>query len=338
MKELSGGENDPKIEECKQIRHSGREKDTLRKSLVWTGGNGLVFWILLVMAGVTAASAQPDPAVETRIVDYLKEQIKVGKPVIVTELFSEVFTSEEERKVLDRLFNAFFNIPIFIVQYKSATDRIPTLDDIASQFNLQIPGEVEVLLRIMENDPRIPDFIERDPESGEIVRVDIEAVKEDKRFNQAMERTLAGWLGRSVPPFELDLSDGGKIGSAGLAGRNYLIYFWFSACPPCVRTSPHLVRLYERFKDRNFTIIAVNADRLLELGTTDEERAAYVEKQGIHFPVAYLNKQMQEDYGNVNVYPTFFLVDSRGIIHKHYVGYQPPNVLTEAVEELLERR
>ncbi len=310
----------------------------LMKSLALTRKPWVLLWILLMIAGVAVSSAQSDLAVEKRIVEYLTEQAEMGKPVIVSELFSKVFTSTEERQVLDRLFNVFFQIPIFVVQYKTATDRIPTLDDIARQFNLQIPGEVKVLLMIMENDPRIPEFITRDPKSGEIVRVDIEAVKKDKRFNQAIERTLAGWLGKEIPAFSLDLSSGGKISSSDLMGKNFLIYFWYSACPPCVRTSPYLVKLYEKFKNSNFTIVAVNADRLLELDTTDEERAAYVKEQGIQFPVAHLNKKMQEDYGNVNVYPTFFLVDSRGVIHKHRIGYQPLDVLTEDVEGLLQSR
>jgi thiol-disulfide isomerase/thioredoxin len=270
-----------------------------------------------------------------RIVDYLKKQVESGKPVIVSELYSKVFPAEEERKVLDRLFNVFFKIPVFVAQYKAATDSIPTLDDIARQFNLQIPGEVEVLLLIMENDPRIPEFIERDPGSGEIIGVDVEAIRSDKRFNQVIERTLAGWLGQSAPPFELDLASGGKIGSADLAGKNYLLYFWFSACPPCVRTTPYLVDLYERFGKTGFTIVAVNADRFLELATTDTERASYIKEQGILFHVAHLNKQMQEEYGNVNVYPTFFLVDSRGIVRKHHIGYQPLHILESDIQQLL---
>jgi peroxiredoxin len=295
----------------------------------------IVAAMMLLFAGSSIAVQQSDLAVEKRIVDYLKKQVESGKPVIISELYSNVFPEEEERKALDRLFNIFFKIPIFVTQYKEATDKIPTLDDIARQFNLQIPGEVEVLLLIMENDPRIPKFFTRDPKSAEITGVDVEAVKKDKQFNQAIERTLAGWLGRNAPAFELDLTSGGKISSADLAGKSYLIYFWYSACPPCVRTTPYLVELYEKFGDDNFTILAVNADRLLGLGTTDEERADYIKKQDIRFHVAHLNKQMQENYGNINVYPTFFMVDARGIIRKHYVGYQPQQFLTAEIEKLL---
>jgi thiol-disulfide isomerase/thioredoxin len=295
----------------------------------------VVLLILLTVAGGAVSSAQSDLAIEKRIVDHLAKMIEMRKPVIVSDLVNNVFTSEEEREALDRLFNIFFQIPVFVVQYKTATDRIPTLDDIARQFNLRVPGEVGILLTIMENDPRIPPFIRRDPQSGEIVHVDIEAVKNDSRFGQAIERTLAGWMGKKAPAFSLDLSGGGRISSADLIGKNYLVYFWFSGCPPCVRTAPHLVKLYEQNKNRNFTIVAVNADRFLELGTTDEALAANLQEQGIEFPVPHLNKEMQESYGNVNVYPTFFLVDSGGNIYRHYIGYQPPHVLTGDIEDLL---
>ena len=288
----------------------------------------------LLLSGVPSY-AQSDPAVEKRIVDYLKKNIAPGKPLVVSELYNNVFTAPEERKALDRLFNIFFKIPIFVAQYKAGTNRIPSLADLARQFNLQVPGEVPVLLTIMESDPRIPRFITRDPGSGEITGVDIEAVKKDKRFNQAIERALGGWVGRNAPAFTVDLLNGNPLNSANLTGKNYLIYFWFSGCPPCVQLSPHLVRLEKQFGGRNFAIIAVNADRFLELDTTDAERAAYVKQQGFRFPVAHLNKKMNEDYGSINVFPTLFFIDSRGIIRNHYLGYQSPEVLTADVKSLL---
>jgi thiol-disulfide isomerase/thioredoxin len=294
-----------------------------------------VLFFLAYFSGAAFLPAQSDPAVERRVVDYLIKHVEPGKPVIVSDLYNSIFTGAEERKVLDRLFNVFFKIPIFVVQYKVATDQIPTLADIARQFNLQVPGEVQVLLLIMENDPRIPKFITRDSKSGEITSVDIEAVKKDKRFNQAIERTLAGWSGKQAPAFTVDLLEGGKMSSADLMGRNYLLYFWFSGCPPCVKVSPQLVALYAKYAGSNFTVLAVNADRLLELDTTDSERAAYIKKLGFQFPVAYMNKEMQEAYGNISVYPTFFLVDSQGIIRNQYLGLQSAEALQTGIEHLL---
>jgi thiol-disulfide isomerase/thioredoxin len=295
-----------------------------------------ILLISLLSSVPLSTLAQSESSAEERIVEYLIKNVEPGKPLIVSDLYNNVFTSAEEKKALERLFNIFFKIPIFVAQYTAATNQAPAIADIARQFNLRIPGEVEVLLTIMDSDPRVPKFITRDAESGEIIGVDIEAIKKDKRFSQVIERTLAGWPGKKAPAFALDLLDGGTIRSSDLKGRNYLIYFWFSNCPPCIQISPPLEEIQKRFGGKRFTILAVNADRFLELETTDEERAIYVKKQGFQFPVAHLNRQMQADYGNVNVYPTLVLVDSMGIIRAHYIGYTSPDILENAIARLLE--
>ncbi len=284
----------------------------------------------------TAAQEKPELQIERRIVEYLKEHVKPGERIIVSDLHNNVFKTPEERKVLDRMFNAFFKIPLFVAQYKAATSELPTLADIARQFNLPIEGEVAVLMSIMESDPRVPRFITRDPASGEITAVDIEAVRKDRRFGHVLERTLTGWVGRDVPPFTLELFDGNRISSSDLSGKAYLLYFWFTGCPPCVRIAPHMAELQRSFGTRNFTVVAVNADRFLELDVADDQRAAYVRKAGFTFPVGHLNTKMQDDFGAINVYPTLFLVNTAGIIQKHYVNYQPLDVFKRDVEDILQ--
>ena len=286
---------------------------------------------------LSISQEKPSLAAEKRVVEYLKENVKPGTRVVVSELYNNVFKTEEERKVLNRLFNTFFKIPLFVAQYKASTNTIPTLADISRQFNLPIEGEASVLLSIIDSDPRVPKFIKRDPQSGEIVSVDIDAVKKDRRFGQILDRTLMGWVGKDSPGFSLEKLDGTPLASSDLRGKNHLIYFWFSGCPPCVKIAPHLVELQRKFGTKNFTVVAINADKFLELEKTDEERAAYVRKTGFTFPVAHLNQATQEVYGNVNVYPTLFLVDSKGIVQKHYVNYQPLKTLSDDVENLLKR-
>lgn len=291
--------------------------------------------MLLAAASSVWAQQTADRATEERIVQYLREHVKPGERLIVSDLHNNVFKTPEERKVLDRMFNTFFKIPLFVAQYKASTDQIPSLADIARQFNLPVQGEVAVLLSIMESDPRVPKFITRDPVSGEITAVDVEAVKKDRRFGQVLERTLTGWVGKDAPSFSLNLFDGKTLSSDDLKGKTFLLYFWFSGCPPCVKISPHLADLQRKFGGSRFTVVAVNADRLLELEVTDEQRAAYVKKAGWTFPVGHLNKKMQESYGSINVFPTLFLVGPNGIIQKQYVNYTTLQVLTDDVAALL---
>src|SRR5438477_5691699 len=88
--------------------------------------------------------------VETRIVEYLKANVTPGRPVVVSELYNNVFKTPEEQKVLERLYNTFFKIPMFIVQYNTSSKKIPSLREISEQFNFTVPGEADVILRVME--------------------------------------------------------------------------------------------------------------------------------------------------------------------------------------------
>jgi thiol-disulfide isomerase/thioredoxin len=294
-----------------------------------------VFLIFTVLSGAARSQEKPDRATEEKIVKYLRENVKPGEPLIVSDLNNKVFTSPEERKVLDRLFNTFFKIPLFIAQYKASTGQAPKLADISRQFNLPVEGEATVLLSIIDNDPRVPKFITRDAGTGEITAVDIEAVKKDRRFGQMLERSLAGFVGRDAAPFTMELTDGRQLASEELKGKNLLLYFWFTGCPPCVRIAPHMAELQKRFGAKNFTVVAVNADKVLELETTNEQIKAYAKKQGFDFPLGHLNKKMQESYGSINIYPTLFLINSKGVIQKQYVNYQALETLAGDVAAMV---
>ena len=133
-----------------------------------------------------ARDAKPTGDPETRIIDYLKENIRPGQPVLVTELYNNVFTSPEERATLERLYGAFFKITAAAADSYRKSGRIPTLQELADQFQLRIPGETDLLLRIMESDPRMPRFFERDPATGEITRIDVDRIVSDERFGKPL--------------------------------------------------------------------------------------------------------------------------------------------------------
>ncbi len=284
-------------------------------------------WIGLALISLLFQSADP----EARIIDYLKANVQPGKPVIVSEI-NKVFTAPEEQKVLNRLFNTFFKIPMFIVQYNTSTKRIPTLQELSEQFNFKVAGEADVMLRIMESDPRIPKFLTRDAKTGEITAVDIPKITASPQFGRVLERTIAGWEGKQEPPFSIQTYDGKTVDSAELAGTPHLVYIWFTNCPPCVKTSPLLAELHNKYAKQGFKIVAANADRVLELPYDDAMRADYVKKIGINFTTAYLTPKMQNEYGGVSVFPTMFFVDKNGLIVKHFVNFQEKTALEAAIQ------
>src|ERR1044071_5527713 len=150
----------------------------------------------MLTAGLIALFFQQASPIETRIVYDLKTNVQPGRPVVVSDLYNNVFKTPEEQKVLERLYNTFFKIPMFIVQYNTSTKKIPTLKEISEQFNFNVPGEADVILRIMESDPRVPKFIERDPKTREITKLNIDAIKSSPQFSRVVERTITGFEGK----------------------------------------------------------------------------------------------------------------------------------------------
>jgi thiol-disulfide isomerase/thioredoxin len=289
--------------------------------------------IALVLAALVVAP--PPPEAEARVVEYLKAHVKPGQTVVVSELYNTVFTGPEERAALNRLFNTFFKMPLYMAQHRKAAGKPPTLAEISEQFRFQVPGQADVMLRIMESDPRMPKFLTRDAATGEITSVDVETILAHPRFGKALERTITGWEGKPAPAFRTTTYDGQPFASEALAGKPQLLYFWFTGCPPCVRTSPLLAELEKAYAVKGLRIVGLNADRVLELPTSDEDRAAYAKKHGWTFTLVHMTTEAQEAYGAVSVFPTMFFVDAKGTIVRHFVNFQEKAVLEEAVKEAM---
>lgn len=290
----------------------------------------------LLLIALVAGAWFPLPAqesVEGRILGHIRENLTSGQRLLVTDLYEKVFTKPEERQVLDKLYRAFFRIPLFLVDYEEKLDRYPTLEEIASQFALEGPRSAEVLLGVMQADPRVPDFIDRDPDSGEIINIDAEKVRADRRFASPLERRLAGWEGQAAT-LDLEKLGGGRVQLADFEGRPFLLYVWFTGCPPCMATTPDLVKLHAKFGEKGFTVVAANADRFLQLGYEDDVIHRYSREEKISFPVVHWNAEMDRNYGSIAIFPTMFLVDGDGTIVGHYVGYQEPDRLEADVEAL----
>ena len=290
---------------------------------------------MIALLVAAALAAPPPPGAEARVVEYLKANVKPGQPVVVSDLYNTVFTGPEERAVLNRLFNTFFKVPLYLAQHVTAAGKPPTLREISEQFQLPVPGEADVLLRIMESDPRMPRFVTRDA-AGEITKVDVDAILAHPRFGKALERTITGWEGRPAPAFATTTYDGQPLTSESLAGKPHVLYFWFTGCPPCLRTAPLLVELEREFAPRGLVIVGLNADRVLELPYSDEERTAYAKKQALSFTLAHMTPQVQEAHGAVSVFPTLFFVDRKGTVVRQLVNFQDKATLERACRVALQ--
>ncbi len=288
-------------------------------------------WIALAL--MTPFVQQPDA--ETRIVEYLRDSVEQGRRVEPSQLVNEVFTSPEDRAAVGRLYDTFFKVPMFLIQYQSSSGEIPTLREIADQFAFNGPETADVILALMEADPRLPRFFERGAD-GEIASISVQPVLDHPQFGQVIERNITGWDGRSMPGFATETFDGRPFASDDIAGTPHMIYVWFSNCPPCVQTGPLLVELDEEYRETDFEIVAANADRYLELPYDDQMRADYVERLGMEFTQTYLTTEMHDSFGGVSIFPTMFFIDRDGTVVRHFLNFQEKDVLAEAIEATLQ--
>ena len=288
-----------------------------------------VVWLFLLLSA-TLALSRPDA--ETRILQYIREHLRPGQPLVVTDLFNNVFTKPDERQALDKLYNAFFRIPLFVAQYQEKFGSPPSLKIISEQFDLRAPDAADVLLRVMESDPRVPHFLARDPKTGEITQVDVDEIRNDARFGQVLQRQLAGWEGKTAPELELRGIKGDTVSLGQLKGKVVLLYVWFTGCPPCMQETPDLVSLYHQLSARGFDIVGANADRFLGLSYDDAMRLRYIQERKIEFPIVHWTRQSDKAYGGISIYPALFLIDRKGVVFHHWIGYVPFSELRRAIE------
>ena len=293
---------------------------------------------LAVMAAARSAAAQQPAAVdsrtqaeaEARVITYIGEHLQPGRPLLVTQLYNQVFTEPAERAALDKLYRAFFRIPLFVAQYQQKFGRPPTLQTISGQFDLHAPGAADVLLRVMQSDPRVPPFLRRDPRTGEITHVDTAMVRSDPEFGEAIDHQIAGWVGKPAPAFKLPGLRGGDVDLSGFAGKSVLLYVWFTGCPPCLQETPQLVDLGHAF-NHHLEIIGANADRVLGLSYANSVRERYLAEHKVDFPVGHWTKEADAAYGGISIFPTLFLIDPRGLVRGQWVGFVRVQELRNAV-------
>jgi peroxiredoxin len=90
---------------------------------------------------------------------------------------------------------------------------------------------------------------------GEIARM--KEYRDDKARKDSSAQVV---VGKPAPDFTLNDVDKQEVSLSSFKGKYVLIDFWASWCGPCRAENPNVVKLYKKYKGKNFEILGVSLD------------------------------------------------------------------------------
>lgn len=148
-------------------------------------------------------------------------------------------------------------------------------------------------------------------------------------FNYMNKLEAKSMAGKPAPEITLPDPNGKNISLSSFRGKYVLIDFWASWCAPCRQENPNVVAAFNRFKDKNFTVLGVSLDK---------DKASWIEAikaDNLNWPqisdLKYWSSEVVPLY-NIEGIPFNVLIDPEGkIIANNLRG----NGLSRKLEEVL---
>jgi peroxiredoxin len=118
-------------------------------------------------------------------------------------------------------------------------------------------------------------------------------------------------IGQPAPEIALPDPDGKIVKLSSMKGKYVLVDFWAKWCGPCRQENPNVVRVYNKYKDKGFTVFGVSLDRKREdwLQAIEQDQLTWTHVSDLK----YWQSEAAKTY-NITAIPFSVLLDPNGII------------------------
>ena len=135
-----------------------------------------------------------------------------------------------------------------------------------------------------------------------------------------------------APEFELGTPTGEIVNLSDLRGQAVLVNLWATWCPPCRAEMQSIEKVYQEYKDRGFTVLAVN------MTYQDDPLAVmpFVQEQELTFPILLDETGEMANTYQLRSLPSSYFIRRDGIINEVVIGGPMSEALLRTrIEDLL---